>query len=70
MSSPFSTEQVLAGIQAFVRQDVDSELTLDPDASVYEYCDAVEGSHECPLWFLQELSAYLGLEEGDERWIV
>ena len=70
MSAPFSTEQVLAGIQAFVHQEVDSTLTVDRDASVYTYHDAVADSHECPLWFLQELSAYFGLEESDRRWIV
>lgn len=65
----FTTEQVLRGIQAYVFEHVDEKLLLDPDASVNDYREEIEESHECPLWFLSELASYFGFSYGDSRWI-
>ncbi len=66
----FTTEQVLRGIQAYVYEHVDDKLVLDPYASVNEYREAVEESHECPLAFLSMLAEYFGFQFSERRWIV
>ncbi|QDU57839.1 hypothetical protein [Aeoliella mucimassa] len=66
----FTTEQVLRGIQAYVTEHVDEELVLHPDASVSKYYDDVKESHDCPLWFLMELSDYFGFKSNERHWIV
>ncbi|WP_425400453.1 hypothetical protein [Aeoliella sp.] len=66
----FTTEQVLRGIQAYVSEHVDTALVIDPDASVNDYREAIELSHDCPLWFLTMLSEYFGFEHSETRWAV
>ncbi|WP_425400452.1 hypothetical protein [Aeoliella sp.] len=66
----FTTEQVLRGIQAYVELDVDKELVIDPDASVNDYRQAIEDSHECPLCFLEMLAEYFGFQYSETRWAV
>lgn len=65
----FTTEQLLRGIQAYVTEEVDSKLVIDPNASVNEYRKAIEGSYECPLLFLEMLGEYFGFEHSEARWI-
>lgn len=60
---------MLRGIQAFVFEEVDEKLVIDPEASVNDYRDAIDKSHECPLFFLTELATYFGFRYGEDRWV-
>lgn len=64
----YSTEQVLRGIQAYFDVHVLGHHTIDPDASVADYCEIVAENDGCPLWFLMSLSRYFGLSWSSGRW--
>jgi hypothetical protein len=65
----YTPEQVLAGIQAFVHEQVDEELEIYPDSSVNDYYEIFRESHECPLMFLAELALYFGFTFSERKWV-
>src|SRR5688572_13199053 len=66
----YSVNQVLRGIQAFVSEHFGPDVIIEPHASVMAYEEPAGDSHGCPLFFLEELTAYFGLNWGYRRWKV
>jgi hypothetical protein len=66
----YSVEQAFRGIQAFVTKNCGDSVVLALDEPLSTYMDAARDSHDCPLYFLEELANYFQFKWSEERWVV